>query len=51
MYGLTPDDGRKDCLKHVECHSKTKKNIDKLVHLVGSTIDISQNIHVRSGLS
>ena len=27
VQSLTPDDGRKDCLKHVECHSKIKINL------------------------
>jgi len=35
----TPDDGRKDRLEHVECHSKIK--CDTLVFLVGFTIEIS----------
>jgi hypothetical protein len=29
----TPDDGQRNCPKHVEFHSKNK--IEKLVHLVG----------------
>ena len=29
----TPDDGQRNCPKHVECHSKNK--FEKLVHLVG----------------
>jgi hypothetical protein len=29
----TPVDGQRNCLKHVEFHSKTK--FEKLVHLVG----------------
>ena len=32
----TPDDGRRNCLKHVEFHSKNK--FEKLVHLVGFII-------------
>jgi hypothetical protein len=32
----TPDDGQRNCLKHVEFHSKNK--FDKLVHLVGFII-------------
>jgi len=33
----TPDDGQRNSLKHVEFHSKYK-NLEKLVHLVGSII-------------
>jgi len=39
----TPDYGRKDRPKHVECHSKIKLKLNKfdtLVHLVGFTVDI-----------
>ena len=37
----TPDDGRKERPKHVECHSKIKeKKVDTLMHLVGFTIEI-----------
>ena len=36
----TSDDGRKDRPKHVECHSKIKKNIDTLVHLVVFSIEM-----------
>jgi hypothetical protein len=32
----TPDDGHRNCLKHVEFHSKI--NFEKLVHLVGFII-------------
>ena len=32
----TPDDGHRNCLKHVEFHSKNK--FEKLVHLVGFII-------------
>jgi len=35
----TPDDGRKDRPKHVECHSKINK-FDTVVHLVGFTMGI-----------
>ena len=34
----TPDDGQRNCLKHVEFYSKTK--FEKLVHLVGFIIGI-----------
>ena len=34
----TPDDGQKNCLKHVEFYSKNK--LEKLVHLVGFIIRI-----------
>ena len=34
----TPDDGQRNCLKHVEFHSKDK--FEKLVHLVGFIIGI-----------
>ena len=33
----TPDDGQRNCPKHVEFHSK-KKKIEKSVHVVGSFI-------------
>jgi len=39
VQSWTPDDGRKDRPKHVECHSK-KNEFDTLVHLVGFTIGI-----------
>ena len=39
VQSLTPDDGRKDRPKHVECHSKINK-FEKLVHLLGFTIGI-----------
>jgi len=32
----TPDDGQRNCPKHVEFHSKNKS--EKLVHLVGFVI-------------
>jgi len=35
---LTPDDGQKTCLKHVEFYSKNK--FEKLVHLFGFIISI-----------
>ena len=34
----TPDDGQRNCLKHVEFYSKNK--FEKLVHLVGFIIRI-----------
>jgi len=34
--GKTPDDGQRNCPKHVEFHSKNK--FEKLVHLVGFII-------------
>ena len=37
----TPDDGQRDCPKHVEYYSKNK--FDKLVHLVGFIINIYHN--------
>jgi hypothetical protein len=36
----TPDDGQRNCPKHVEFHSKNK--FEKLVHLVGC---ITKNCH------
>jgi hypothetical protein len=36
----TPDDGRKDSPKHVECHSKINK-FNTLVYLVGFTMGIT----------
>jgi len=38
---LTPDDGQKTCLKHVDFYSKNK--FEKLVHLVGFIIRIYHN--------
>jgi len=38
VQSSTPDDGRKDRPKHVECHSTVNK-FDTLVHLVGFTIE------------
>jgi hypothetical protein len=35
---LTPDDGQRNCPKHVEFYSKNK--FEKLVHLVGFIIRI-----------
>jgi len=37
----TPDDGQRNCPKHVEFYSKNK--FEKLVHLVGSIIRIHHN--------
>ena len=37
----TPDGGQRNCLKHVEFHSKNK--FEKLVHLVGFIIKIYHN--------
>jgi len=39
----TPDDGQRNCPKHVEFYSKNK--FEKLVHLVGFTIRISIPFH------
>ena len=39
VQSWTPDDGQKDHLKHVECHSQISK-FDTLVHLDGFTIEI-----------
>ena len=39
VQSWTPDDGRKDRPKHVECYSKINK-FEKRVHLVGFTIEI-----------
>jgi hypothetical protein len=36
---LTPDDGQRNCPKHVEFYSK-KNKLDKLVHLFGFIIRI-----------
>ena len=47
----TPDDGQRNCPKHVEFYSKNK--IEKLVHLVGFIIrnmDYFCNIFVSCGL-
>ena len=38
----TPDDGQRNCRKHVEFHSKNK--FEKLVHLVGFIIRNSESI-------
>jgi hypothetical protein len=37
----TPDDGRRNCPKHAEFHSKNK--FEKLVHLVGFIIGILES--------
>ena len=39
VQSYTPDDGRKDRPKYVECYSKVNK-FDTLVHLVGFTVGI-----------
>jgi hypothetical protein len=46
----TPDDGRRNCPKHIEFHSKNK--FEKLVHLVGFIIsfDIRCNISFKEHL-
>ena len=41
MVFVTPDDGQRNCPKHVEFYSKNK--IEKLVHLVGFIIRIYQD--------
>jgi len=41
----TPDDGQKNCPKHVEFYSKNK--FEKLVHLVGFIIRIHQVCLIR----
>jgi len=38
----TPDDGQRNCLKHVEFHSKNK--FEKLLHLVGFIKETSVSI-------
>jgi len=38
VYSASPDDGQRNCPKHVEFHSKNK--FEKLVHLVGFIIRI-----------
>ena len=40
VQSWTPDHGRKDPPKHVECHSKNKTKFYALVHLVGFIIEI-----------
>jgi len=42
VQSSTPDDGRKDRPKHVDCHSKINK-FDALVHLFDFTIGIAIN--------
>ena len=37
----TPDDGQRNCLKHVEFYSKNK--FEKIVHLIGFIIRIYHN--------
>ena len=39
VQSCTPDDGRKDRPKHVECHSEINE-FDTLVHVFGFTIGI-----------
>ena len=41
----TPDDGQRNCLKHVEFYSKNKS--EKLVHLVGFIIRTSWVAHLQ----
>ena len=41
-YCVTPDDGQRDCPKHVEFHSKN--TFEKLVHLVGFVVRIVRNL-------
>jgi len=50
VQSCTPDDGRKDRPKHVECHSKIKY-FDTLVHLVGFTIEMYIGLHVKYSCS
>jgi hypothetical protein len=38
-WNCTPDDGRNDRPKHIECYFKINK-FEKLVHIVGFTIEI-----------
>ena len=41
MYSeKTPDDGQRDCPKHVEFYSKEKNKFEKLVRLIGFIISI-----------
>ena len=40
---ITPDDGKKYCLKHVEFYSKN--NFEKFVNLIGFVIRIYRNAH------
>jgi hypothetical protein len=40
---ITPDDGQRNCPKHVEFHSQNK--FEKLVHLVGFIIRKESSIH------
>ena len=42
----TPDDGQRNCPKHVEFYSKNK--YEKLVHLVGFIIRIRGHVHASS---
>jgi len=41
----TPDDGQRNCLKHIEFYSKNK--FEKLVHLVGFIIRMYPNMLLR----
>jgi hypothetical protein len=41
LQSKTPDDGQRNCPKHVEFYSKNK--LEKLVHLVGFIIRISRS--------
>ena len=43
----TPDDGQRNCSKHVEFHFKNK--FEKLVHLVGFIIRKERNGYLNSG--
>jgi len=44
VQSWTPDDGRNDRPKHVECHSKIN-TFENLVHLVGFTIEVLHEIY------
>ena len=45
MYSeKTPDDGQRNCPKHVEFYSKNK--FEKLVHLVGVFFNKNSKIHI-----
>jgi len=45
----TPDDGQRNCPKHVEFYSKNK--FEKLVHLVGFIIRTFMNLSVLNFIS
>jgi hypothetical protein len=42
---ITPDDGQRNCPKHVEFHSQNK--FEKLVQLVGFTVTMHGHMNIK----